>query len=79
MLLTNGADGVTKLWRKSVLGGQWLVFAGQEVLDADDDTDDDSEEEEEDEDDHGEGGENYDDDGVGVGVGDVGGKGRVGK
>ncbi|KEF59272.1 uncharacterized protein A1O9_04116 [Exophiala aquamarina CBS 119918] len=37
VLLTNGADGVTKIWRKSVLGGQWLVFAGQEVLDGDGD------------------------------------------
>lgn len=39
VLLSNGSDGVTKIWRKSVLGGQWLVFAGQEVLDAGDDTD----------------------------------------
>jgi len=37
--MSNGSDGVTKLWRKSVLGGQWLVFAGQEVLDAGEDTD----------------------------------------
>lgn len=37
VLMTNGSDGVTKLWRKSVLGGQWLVFAGQEVLDPGDD------------------------------------------
>ncbi|KIX02168.1 uncharacterized protein Z518_08107 [Rhinocladiella mackenziei CBS 650.93] len=39
VLMSNGSDGVTKLWRKSVLGGQWLVFAGQEVLDADEETD----------------------------------------
>lgn len=47
VLLTNGADGVTKIWRKSVLGGQWLVFAGQEVLDGDntDSSDDDDDEE----------------------------------
>jgi hypothetical protein len=50
VLLTNGADGVTKIWRKSVLGGQWLVFAGQEVLDADDGASDDSEDDDDDED-----------------------------
>ncbi|KAL2419588.1 hypothetical protein ABEF95_003554 [Exophiala dermatitidis] len=51
VLMSNGSDGVTKLWRKSILGGQWLVFAGQEVLDrrAGDDDDDDDDEEYEDE------------------------------
>ncbi|KAG9780787.1 hypothetical protein KCU88_g3636, partial [Aureobasidium melanogenum] len=51
VLMSNGSDGVTKLWRKSILGGQWLVFAGQEVLDrrAGDDDDDDDDEEDEDE------------------------------
>ncbi|KAK5408384.1 hypothetical protein LTR06_007227 [Exophiala xenobiotica] len=39
VLMSSGSDGVTKLWRKSVLGGQWLVFAGQEILDAGEDTD----------------------------------------
>ncbi|EXJ93904.1 hypothetical protein A1O1_02297 [Capronia coronata CBS 617.96] len=41
VLMSNGSDGVTKLWRKSVLGGQWLMFAGHEVLDpgGDEDTD----------------------------------------
>lgn len=48
VLMTNGSDGVTKLWRKSVLGGQWLVFAGQEVLDPAEDTE--GEEPEEDKD-----------------------------
>lgn len=61
VLLTNGADGVTKIWRKSVLGGQWLVFAGQEVLDAGDGASDDSEDDEDedrdgDDDDDGHGG-----------------------
>jgi nucleoporin SEH1 len=36
VLMTNGSDGVTKIWRKSILGGQWLVFAGQEILDEED-------------------------------------------
>ncbi len=39
VLMSSGSDGVTKLWRRSVLGGQWLVFAGQEILDAGEDTD----------------------------------------
>jgi hypothetical protein len=60
VLLTNGADGVTKIWRKSVLGGQWLVFAGQEVLDADDGASDDSEDDDDDDEDRDE-----DDDGDG--------------
>ena len=60
MLLTNGADGVTKIWRKSVLGGQWLVFAGQEVLDGD--VDDESSGSGEEDDDEGEGGDDDDDD-----------------
>jgi nucleoporin SEH1 len=47
VLMSNGSDGVTKLWRKSVLGGQWLMFAGQEVLDLGEETD--GEEEDEDE------------------------------
>jgi len=60
VLLTNGADGVTKIWRKSVLGGQWLVFAGQEVLDGD--VDDESSGSGEEDDDEGEGGDDDDDD-----------------
>ncbi len=29
VLMSGGSDGVTKLWRKSVQGGQWLLFADQ--------------------------------------------------
>ncbi|KAK4938122.1 hypothetical protein LTR10_021362 [Elasticomyces elasticus] len=50
VLMSNGSDGVTKLWRKSVLGGQWLVFAGQEVLDAGEETDGDEMDDERDDD-----------------------------
>lgn len=31
VLLSNGADGVSKMWRRSVAGGQWLLFADQAV------------------------------------------------
>lgn len=31
VLMSGGSDGVTKLWRKSVQGGQWLLFADQAV------------------------------------------------
>ena len=44
VLLSGGSDGVTKLWRKSILNGQWMVFATQEVTDSDDDDDWDEEE-----------------------------------
>lgn len=44
VLLTNGSDGMTKIWRKSVLGGQWLVFAGQQITESDDDDSDEGDE-----------------------------------
>ncbi|KAI9879035.1 MAG: epoxide hydrolase, soluble (sEH) [Watsoniomyces obsoletus] len=31
VLMSGGSDGVTKLWRKSVQGGKWLLFADQSV------------------------------------------------
>lgn len=31
VLMSGGSDGVTKLWRKSVQGGQWMLFADQAV------------------------------------------------
>jgi len=31
VLMSSGSDGVTKVWRKSVMGGQWLLFADQAV------------------------------------------------
>ncbi len=43
VLLTGGSDGVTKLWRKSILNGQWMVFATQEVTDSDEEDDFDEE------------------------------------
>ncbi|KAJ9609793.1 hypothetical protein H2200_006121 [Cladophialophora chaetospira] len=45
VLLSGGSDGVTKLWRKSVLNGQWMVFATQEVTDDDEDSDYDEDDE----------------------------------
>ncbi len=39
VLMSDGSDGVTKMWRKSVLGGQWLMFAGQEILNLGEETD----------------------------------------
>lgn len=45
VLMSNGSDGATRLWRRSVLGGQWLAFAGQMVLlDGEDPEDDDDDE-----------------------------------
>ena len=41
VLLSTGNDGVTKLWRKTVLGGQWMVFAGQDITEDGDETDED--------------------------------------
>jgi len=31
VLLSNGSDGVTKMWRRSVQNGEWLLFADQKV------------------------------------------------
>jgi nucleoporin SEH1 len=39
VLLSTGSDGTTKIWRKSVLEGKWMVFAQQDLVDEDDDTD----------------------------------------
>ncbi|KIX93528.1 uncharacterized protein Z520_10706 [Fonsecaea multimorphosa CBS 102226] len=36
VLMSTGSDGITKVWRKSVLGGQWMMFAGQEITEEDD-------------------------------------------
>ncbi|EXJ57905.1 hypothetical protein A1O7_05328 [Cladophialophora yegresii CBS 114405] len=47
VLLSQGSDGVTKVWRKSVLNGQWMVFAGQDITEDSDDSDGDDDEEEE--------------------------------
>ncbi|EXJ54941.1 uncharacterized protein A1O5_12852 [Cladophialophora psammophila CBS 110553] len=41
VLMSTGSDGVTKVWRKSVLGGQWMLFAGQEITENGSDTDED--------------------------------------
>ncbi|OQV07068.1 WD domain-containing protein [Cladophialophora immunda] len=41
VLMSTGSDGVTKVWRKSVLGGQWMMFAGQEITEDEDETDED--------------------------------------
>ncbi|ETI27307.1 hypothetical protein G647_09497 [Cladophialophora carrionii CBS 160.54] len=47
VLLSQGSDGVTKLWRKSVLNGQWMVFAGQDITEDSDESDEDDDEDEE--------------------------------
>lgn len=31
VLMSSGSDGVTKLWKKAVMGAGWLLFADQEV------------------------------------------------
>lgn len=31
VLMSNGSDGVTKLWKQSVLKGDWMLFADQEI------------------------------------------------
>ncbi|OAG35103.1 hypothetical protein AYO21_10718 [Fonsecaea monophora] len=51
VLMSTGGDGVTKVWRKSVLGGQWMMFAGQEITGDDNDDDDDEDEDDDDDDD----------------------------
>jgi nucleoporin SEH1 len=47
VLLSQGSDGVTKLWRKSVLNGQWMVFAGQDITEDSDESDEDDDDDEE--------------------------------
>ncbi|OAP59834.1 hypothetical protein AYL99_04836 [Fonsecaea erecta] len=47
VLMSTGSDGVTRVWRKSVLGGQWMMFAGQEITEDDDDDDDETDEKDE--------------------------------
>ena len=49
IMIVKDLDGATKFWRKSVLNGQWMVFAGQDITedeetDEDDDDDQDGEE-----------------------------------
>ena len=46
VLMSTGSDGVTKLWRKSVLGGQWMVFAGQDITEDGDETEDEEDDDE---------------------------------
>ena len=29
--MSSGSDGVTKLWKKAVMGAGWMLFADQEV------------------------------------------------
>ena len=31
VLMSNGSDGVTKLWKQSVMKGEWMLFADQEI------------------------------------------------
>jgi nucleoporin SEH1 len=31
VLMSNGSDGITKLWKQSVMKGEWMLFADQEV------------------------------------------------
>jgi nucleoporin SEH1 len=31
VLMSNGSDGVTKLWKQSVMNGAWMLFADQEI------------------------------------------------
>lgn len=47
VLLSTGSDGVTKLWRKSVLSGQWMVFSVQDITDDDEDDEDVTDEDDE--------------------------------
>jgi hypothetical protein len=35
--MSSGSDGVTKLWKKAVMGAGWLLFADQEISVDDDD------------------------------------------
>lgn len=39
VLMSGGSDGVTKLWRKSIREGEWLLFAEQSAEDAADEDD----------------------------------------
>ena len=37
--MSNGADGVTKMWKRSIMGGEWLLFSDQ-AIDLDEESDD---------------------------------------
>jgi nucleoporin SEH1 len=42
VLMSNGSDGITKMWKQSVMNGAWMLFADQEIsVESDDDGEDD--------------------------------------
>ena len=31
ILMSNGSDGITKMWKQSIMNGEWMLFADQEI------------------------------------------------